>query len=204
MTLSSSNSLPLMEDFYTIQGEGYNAGEAAYFIRLGGCNVGCIWCDVKESWEAEKHPLTNVETIVSRALLFPARTAVVTGGEPLLYDLGEICNGLKNAGFKTYLETSGAYSFSGSWDWICVSPKKFMAPLQEILDKADELKIIIYNKSDFDWAEKYSQLVRPACRLFLQPEYSAFNKVMPAIVDYIKQNTKWKISLQMHKIIDVP
>lgn len=196
--------LPLMEDFYTIQGEGQNTGEAAYFIRLGGCDVGCVWCDVKESWDEKKHSLVYPEMIVSRAIKFPSRTAVITGGEPLMYSLDELCDTLIHAGFKTYLETSGAYKLSGTWNWLCVSPKKFKAPLLEILKAADELKIIVFNKSDFNWAEKNASFVKAGCKLFLQPEFSVLEQVIPLIIDYVKDNPQWKISLQTHKIIQVP
>lgn len=193
-----------MEDFYTIQGEGFHAGEAAYFIRLAGCDVGCVWCDVKESWDENSHPVAEVDDILKRALDYPARTVVVTGGEPLLYDLTSLTDAFKHAGYKTCLETSGACPLTGTWDWICVSPKKFKAPLPAVLEKANELKVVIFNTSDFDWAEKHSKLVNTSCMLFLQPEYSVFNKVMPLIVDYVKSFPQWKISVQMHKVISVP
>ena len=202
--LSSGNKLPLMEGFYTIQGEGFHAGEAAYFIRLGGCDVGCVWCDVKDSWDKKKHPLVTVRTIVGHALQHPARSAVITGGEPLQYNLDELCAALKKEQFHTWLETSGAFPLSGSWDWICLSPKKFKAPLAEVVKAADELKIIVYNPSDFKWAEKYKKQVKPSCKLFLQPEYGVFNKVMPMIVDYVKQHPEWRISLQEHKVMSIP
>jgi 7-carboxy-7-deazaguanine synthase len=196
--------LPLMESFYTLQGEGFHQGKAAYFIRLGGCDVGCVWCDVKESWDAEKHPKIPVQTIVEKASEYPGRLAVVTGGEPLMHDCTSLTDALKSAGFSTHIETSGAYPLSGKWDWICLSPKKFKAPLPEILDRADELKVIIYNKSDFEWAEKYAGLVNPKTRLFLQPEWSRAEMVSPLIVEYIKTNPRWEFSLQLHKYIHVP
>ncbi|MEQ8688790.1 MAG: 7-carboxy-7-deazaguanine synthase QueE [Imperialibacter sp.] len=193
-----------MEAFYTIQGEGAFQGHAAYFIRLGGCDVGCIWCDVKESWEAEAHPDTEVAPMVKEALQFPARVAVVTGGEPLMYDLEELTRQLKGNGFRTHIETSGAYPLSGSWDWVCFSPKKFKEPLPEVALAADELKVIVYNKSDFKWAEKYEALVGKKCRLFLQPEWSQQEKVTPLIIDYIKANPQWQVSLQVHKYLNIP
>ncbi|WP_416867142.1 MAG: 7-carboxy-7-deazaguanine synthase QueE [Imperialibacter sp.] len=193
-----------MEAFYTIQGEGAFQGHAAYFIRLGGCDVGCMWCDVKESWEASAHPDTEVARIVKDASHFPARVAVVTGGEPLMYDLGELTRQLKDKGFRTHIETSGAYPLSGHWDWVCFSPKKFREPLPEVAKAADELKVIVYNKSDFKWAEKYEALVDKNCRLFLQPEWSQQEKVTPLIIDYIKANPQWQVSLQVHKYLNIP
>ncbi len=193
-----------MEAFYTLQGEGAFQGHAAYFIRLGGCDVGCHWCDVKESWEASGHPVVNVASIASEAASFPARMAVVTGGEPLMYELGPLTDELKKHDFRTHIETSGAYPLSGTWDWICFSPKKFKEPLPEVAEKAHELKVIIYNKSDFAWAEKNAALVSTNCRLFLQPEWSQQEKVLPLIIDYIKQNPRWQISLQVHKYMNIP
>jgi 7-carboxy-7-deazaguanine synthase len=195
---------PVMESFYTIQGEGYHQGKAAYFIRLGGCDVGCVWCDVKESWEASKHPLQSINEIVSAASAWPGRMAVITGGEPLMHNLSALTNALHEAGFQTNIETSGAWPVSGSWDWICLSPKKFKAPLPEILPLASELKVVVFNKSDFEWAEKYAALVSPSCKLFLQPEWSKSTTVTPLIIDYIKDNPRWEFSLQLHKYIHVP
>jgi organic radical activating enzyme len=197
-------SLPVMEAFYTIQGEGFHQGKAAYFIRLGGCDVGCFWCDVKESWDAGKHPLNTIEQIIGKAKLYPAKLAVITGGEPLMHNLEELTESLQHNGFVTNIETSGAYKLSGKWDWICLSPKKFKPPLPEILSKADELKIIIYNQADFAWAEKYAMMVSPKCKLYLQPEWDRAHVVIPLIVDYIKKNPKWELSLQIHKYINVP
>jgi 7-carboxy-7-deazaguanine synthase len=193
-----------MEAFYTIQGEGAYQGHAAYFIRLGGCDVGCVWCDVKESWEAANHPDTPVGQIVMEAAQFPARVAVVTGGEPLMYDLRELTAQLRTAGFRTHIETSGAYPLSGTWDWVCFSPKKFKEPLPDVAAAADELKVIVYNKSDFKWAEKYQKLVGDSCRLFLQPEWSQQEKMLPMIIDYVKANPQWQISLQVHKYMNIP
>lgn len=196
--------LPVMEHFYTIQGEGYHQGRAAYFIRLGGCDVGCVWCDVKDSWDASKHPLLNVESLKSEVKETPAEIVVVTGGEPLMHNLDELTRELKAAGLKTHIETSGAYPLSGHWDWICVSPKKFKAPLPEILPLANELKIVVFNKSDFDWAEKYAEEVSSTCKLYLQPEWDKAAEMTPLIIDYIKSNPKWELSLQLHKYINVP
>jgi organic radical activating enzyme len=195
---------PVMEAFYTLQGEGYHQGKAAYFVRLGGCDVGCVWCDVKESWDGGKHPLQSIDAIVAGASAFPGRMAVVTGGEPLMHNLDELTNALHAAGFATNIETSGAWPVSGSWDWICLSPKKFKAPLPEILPLANELKVVIFNKSDFEWAEKYAALVSPHCKLYLQPEWSKSGTITPLIIDYIKENPKWEFSLQLHKYIHVP
>jgi organic radical activating enzyme len=193
-----------MEAFYTLQGEGFHQGKAAYFIRLAGCDVGCVWCDVKESWDEELYPLQTIEEIVNKAKQNPARLAVITGGEPTLHNLEKLTAALKSEGFSTNIETSGSSPLTGKWDWICLSPKKFKAPLEEILDKANELKIIIFNKSDFQWAEKYAAKVSSDCKLYLQPEWSKSEKVNPLIIDYIKENPKWELSLQIHKYINVP
>jgi 7-carboxy-7-deazaguanine synthase len=199
-----NTALPVMEAFYTIQGEGYHQGRAAYFIRLGGCDVGCVWCDVKESWEAEKHPLVPIEDIVGQAKDHQGRLAVVTGGEPLMHDCTQLTTALHKAGFTTNIETSGSSPLSGEWDWICLSPKKFKAPLPEILPLANELKVVVFNKSDFAWAEKYASLVSPGCKLYLQPEWEKSAVVTPMIIEYIKDNPKWEFSLQIHKYINVP
>ena len=204
ITQNKVGLLPVMEAFYTIQGEGFHQGKAAYFIRLGGCDVGCVWCDVKESWDASKHPLLKIDAIVENAAQFPGRLAVVTGGEPLMHDCTELTAALRQAGFMTNIETSGAYSLSGEWDWICLSPKKFKPPVPEILRKADELKVVIYNKSDFDWAEKYSREVSNGCKLYLQPEWERSSQMTPLIIEYIKQHPQWEFSLQLHKYIKVP
>lgn len=198
------HSLPLMEMYYTIQGEGQHTGKPAFFIRLGGCDVGCVWCDVKESWNAENHPAASIKKMVAEAAAHPSRFAVITGGEPCMYNLASLCNELHKKKFTIALETSGAYSIRGKFDWICVSPKKFKFPLRQNLRKADELKVIVYNKSDFQWAEKNAENVNSDCKLFLQPEYSVFERVMPQIIQYVKQNPRWKISLQTHKILRVP
>jgi 7-carboxy-7-deazaguanine synthase len=193
-----------MEQFYTLQGEGYHQGRAAYFIRLGGCDVGCVWCDVKESWDAEKHPVTSIRDIIAEVKKTPAEIVVITGGEPLMYNLDALTGELKAAGLKTHIETSGAWPLSGKWDWICLSPKKFKAPLPEIIPYANELKIVVFNKSDFAWAEKYADLASPACKLYLQPEWSKATEITPLIVDYIMLHPKWELSLQIHKYINVP
>jgi 7-carboxy-7-deazaguanine synthase len=196
--------LPLMESFYTIQGEGFHQGKAAYFIRLAGCDVGCPWCDVKESWNKDQYGLRSVSQIVKDANQHTARIAVITGGEPTMYQLDELTATLHSEGFQTHIETSGCYPLTGSWNWICLSPKKFKPPLPAILPEADELKIIIYNKSDFRWAEKYAAMVRPDCKLYLQPEWSRSDSVISLIVDYIKEHPEWELSLQIHKYIHVP
>ncbi|MFN6946744.1 MAG: 7-carboxy-7-deazaguanine synthase QueE [Cytophagaceae bacterium] len=193
-----------MEDFYTIQGEGFHQGKAAYFIRLGGCDVGCHWCDVKESWDAEKHPLTSVKDILYKALPFPSRTVVVTGGEPLMYNLAPLTKIFHDKGYKMNIETSGAYPITGIWDWICFSPKKFKEPLAEIYPVAHELKVIIFNKTDLKWAEEHAAKVSPHCRLFLQPEWGKQDEVLPFIIEYVKKHPRWRISLQVHKYMDIP
>jgi 7-carboxy-7-deazaguanine synthase len=201
---SPITSLPVMEHFYTIQGEGFHQGKAAYFIRLGGCDVGCVWCDVKESWDAEKHPKMKVESLKQKIKETPAEIVVVTGGEPLMHNLDELTKELQAAGLKTNIETSGAHPLSGSWDWICLSPKKFKAPLPEITPLANELKIVVFNKTDFDWAEKYAAIVSPGCKLYLQPEWDKAAEMTPLIIEYIKAHPKWELSLQIHKYINVP
>ena len=193
-----------MEAFYTLQGEGFHQGKAAYFIRLAGCDVGCVWCDVKESWDEGLYPLQSIDDIVLKAKENPSRLAVITGGEPTLYNLEMLTSELKREGFSTNIETSGSSPLTGTWDWICLSPKKFKPPLPAILKKANELKIIVFNKSDFLWAEKYAAEVSDSCRLYLQPEWSKSEIVTPWIIDYIKQNPNWQLSLQIHKYINVP
>jgi organic radical activating enzyme len=204
MESTQQEMLPVMEAFYTIQGEGHWQGHAAYFIRLGGCDVGCVWCDVKESWDVNAHPKVAIADIVAQALQHPARIAVITGGEPLMHKLDGLTAALKAVGFRTHIETSGAHSFSGTWDWVCFSPKKFMAPKPEIYAQANELKVIVYNKSDFDFAEKFAALVPPDCRLLLQPEWDKSAQMMPLIVDYVKEHPQWQISLQTHKFMAIP
>jgi 7-carboxy-7-deazaguanine synthase len=196
--------LPVMEDFYTLQGEGYHQGKAAYFIRLGGCDVGCVWCDVKDSWDASKHPKFKVESLKLKVLETPAKLVVITGGEPLMHNLNELTSALKAAGLQTNIETSGAHPLSGTWDWICLSPKKFKAPLADILPMANELKVVVFNKSDFEWAETYARQMNPQCKLYLQPEWDKAAIATPLIIEYIKANPKWELSLQLHKYINVP
>lgn len=197
-------TLPVMESFYTIQGEGFHQGKAAYFIRLGGCDVGCVWCDVKDSWDADKHPQLEIADMVQEAAAHPGRIAVITGGEPLMHNLDGLTKALHKAGFRNHIETSGSSPVSGSWDWITLSPKKFKAPLPEACKQAHELKIVVYNKSDFAWAEKYAALVGKQCKLYLQPEWSRAAEMTPHIIDYVKDNPQWQISLQVHKYINVP
>lgn len=193
-----------MEAFYTLQGEGFHQGRAAYFIRLGGCDVGCVWCDVKDSWDASKYPQLSIDDIVAEAKKYPGRLAVITGGEPLMHPLDELTHSLKAEGFETNIETSGSSPLSGDWDWICLSPKKFKAPLPDIIPLAHELKVVIFNKHDFEWAETYAAQVNPNCKLYLQPEWDKAEKVLPLIIDYIKANPQWELSLQTHKYINVP
>jgi organic radical activating enzyme len=202
--IKESVLLPVMEHFYTLQGEGFHQGRAAYFIRLGGCDVGCVWCDVKDSWDADKHPKYSIDQLVATVKETPSEIVVITGGEPLMHNLDELTKALQQAGLQTNIETSGAHPLSGSWNWICLSPKKFKAPLPGILPHAHELKVVIFNKSDFDWAEKYAALVSPSCKLYLQPEWDKAAQVTPLIVEYIKANPKWELSLQLHKYIHVP
>jgi len=196
--------LPVMEHFYTLQGEGFHQGRAAYFIRLSGCDVGCVWCDVKDSWDTGKYPLRSIDYLISEIKKTPAKIVVITGGEPLMHDLSELTKQLQQRGYETNLETSAAYSLSGSWNWICVSPKKFKAPLPEILPKADELKVVIFNQSDFAWAEKYAKQVSSKCKLYLQPEWDKAPQMTPLIIEYIKAHPQWELSLQIHKYINVP
>jgi 7-carboxy-7-deazaguanine synthase len=193
-----------MEAFYTIQGEGTHTGKAAYFIRLGGCDVGCHWCDVKESWDAASHPQQAIEDIVAAASAYPARMAVVTGGEPLMHNLDALTAALQAAGFATNIETSGVHPLSGHWDWVCFSPKKFKEPHHSIYKAAHELKVIVYNQSDFEFAEQHAKLVSSDCVLFLQPEWSRVQEMTPFIVEYLKRNPQWRISLQTHKYLNIP
>ncbi len=201
--MNKGEMLPLMEAFYSIQGEGFHTGKAAYFIRIGGCDVGCHWCDVKESWDANLHPPTGTDSIVSDAKVY-ANTVVVTGGEPLMWSLDYLTNCLQKSNIRTHIETSGAYKLSGKWDWICLSPKKTKLPLKNIYSLADELKIIISNKHDFKFAEEQAKKVTKKCELFLQPEWSKRAIMTPLIVDYVMNNPKWKISLQTHKYLNIP
>lgn len=208
----ATQALPVMEHFYTLQGEGFHQGRAAYFIRLGGCDVGCVWCDVKDSWDANAHPKMTVDEIVDAVIQNSSptgrdRTAalvVITGGEPLMHNLDELTKALHANGFETNIETSGAHPLSGEWNWICLSPKKFKAPLPEVVPFANELKVVVFNQSDFNWAEKYAAQVSPSCKLYLQPEWDKAATVTPMIIDYIKQHPQWELSLQIHKYINVP
>lgn len=202
--IATGTHLPIMESFYTLQGEGFHQGKAAWFIRLAGCDVGCVWCDVKESWNEDEHPVRSVDELVAEACQQPGRIAVITGGEPTLYPLGPLTEALKKEGFATHIETSGAHPLTGTWDWVCLSPKKFKPPLDDIFQHTDELKVIVFNKSDFDWAEKYAALVPEKCKLYLQPEWSKREVMIPKIVDYIQNNPKWELSMQIHKYIGVP
>lgn len=193
-----------MEAFYTIQGEGRFMGHAAYFIRLGGCDVGCHWCDVKESWDAAAHPVYGIDQLVLEASQHPARLAVITGGEPLMYNCAPLTEALQHAGFRTHVETSGAYDPTGVWNWITLSPKKFKMPTAAALAAADELKVVIYNRSDFAWAESFVPQLKPGCTLLMQPEWSRQNLMLPQIIDYVKDNPQWQISLQTHKFMQIP
>jgi 7-carboxy-7-deazaguanine synthase len=203
MGVEKGELLPLMEEFYTIQGEGFHTGTAAYFIRVGGCDVGCHWCDVKESWNAALHPPTSVDIIVANAKKY-ADTVVVTGGEPLTWDMTLLTQRLREHNFRIHIETSGAYPLSGTWDWICLSPKKNKLPQQSVYEKANELKCIIHNKHDFIFAEEQAAKVNPDAILFLQPEWSKREQMTPLIVDYVMQNPKWRVSLQTHKYLNIP
>ncbi|MBD8491237.1 7-carboxy-7-deazaguanine synthase QueE [Echinicola sp. CAU 1574] len=203
-SIEKGTMLPVMESFYTIQGEGSFTGCPAYFIRLGGCDVGCVWCDVKESWEAGKWPVQTIDAIVEGALQYPGRLVVITGGEPLMYDLDPLTSLLKEKGFTINIETSGTHPFSGHFDWVCFSPKKFKAPHESIFGKADELKVIVFHKSDFVFAEKHAEKVRKDCRKLLQPEWSKSEKYTSEIINYVKNHPDWNISLQTHKFMDIP
>jgi 7-carboxy-7-deazaguanine synthase len=198
------NALPLVEEFFSLQGEGYQTGRAAYFIRLGGCDIGCSWCDSRFSWNPRIHPLVDTDLLIEHVIDSGADSVVITGGEPLMWNLDQLCIGLKRKNISTFIETSGAYPLSGKWDWICMSPKKNMPPLIGLCDVADELKVIIQDIDDFEWAEKNKLLVRESCRLFLQPEWSRFEEIVPSIVGYIKRNPEWRMSLQVHKYMHIP
>lgn len=202
--LDNGELLPVMEMFYSIQGEGYNTGKAAYFVRIGGCDVGCHWCDVKESWDASVHPLTSIGDILKNILQQKALSVVITGGEPLMYNLDLLCTLLKENHIDIFLETSGTYPLSGSFDWICLSPKRQMMPRKDMLQLADELKVIVFTEADFHWAEQNVPGVKSKCKLYLQPEWSKYDKILPGIVDYILANPHWMISLQSHKFMNIP
>lgn len=195
---------PLMEKFYTIQGEGYHTGKPAFFIRLAGCDVGCVWCDVKDSWEASASNLIAVNDLLKDVAESKTPNVVITGGEPAAYNLTTLTNALSAKGYKVWLETSGAYPLYGNFDWICVSPKKFKPPMDSVLQKASELKVVVFNESDFEWAEENASKVSDTAKLFLQPEYSRLDRVMPGIIDYVKRNPQWSISLQTHKYLNIP
>ncbi len=201
---SGGRLLPLVEDFYTIQGEGFHAGKPAYFIRLGGCDVGCRWCDAKSTWNARLYPPVPVDDIVARAASFPARAVVVTGGEPLIYPLGYLTGRLREAGMEIFLETSGSHPLSGVFDWICLSPKRNQPPLEDIYRHADELKVIVESEEDFAWAEQNAALTEEGCLLLLQPEWSRYEKIIGPAVEYAKRNPRWNISIQAHKFMHIP
>lgn len=196
--------LPVMEDFYTIQGEGFHQGRAAYFIRLGGCEVRCVWCDVKDSWDVNAHPKIEVEVIADKAKASGTEICVITGGEPSMHNLQVLTDVLKDKGLRTHIETSGAYPITGTWDWICFSPKKFKPPHPSVPAQANELKVVIFHKSDFAWAEDFAKQVGPDCKLYLQPEWSKENDILPQLIEYVKKNPQWQISLQVHKYMNIP
>ena len=202
--LGEGRILPIMEEFYTIQGEGFHTGKAAYFIRIGGCDVGCHWCDVKESWDASVHPLVEVDSVVKSAVSQPARTIVITGGEPLMFNLDYLTELLGQNGLTVHIETSGAHNFSGKFDWVCLSPKKNCPPQPKYYEIANELKVIIYNRHDFEWAKQHAENVSKSCMLYLQPEWSKREQLMPEIVDFVMKNPEWNISLQSHKYMNIP
>lgn len=202
--VNSGDYLPLMEHFNTVQGEGFHSGKAAYFLRLGGCDIGCTWCDVKESWDAAVHPQVHVSTMLDFIVAEKANTCVVTGGEPMLHQLAPLTTLLHNNQIQLHVETSGAYPISGQWDWVTVSPKRFKKPFPEVLAKANELKVVIYHPNDFRWAEENAALVNENCVLYLQPEWSKSEEVIPLMVEYVKQHPKWMISLQIHKFMNIP
>lgn len=202
--LQNGKLLPLVEEFYTLQGEGYHTGKAAYFIRIGGCDVGCSWCDAKFTWNPKSFPPVKVDLIVDNAHKFPAKVVVVTGGEPSLYPLDYLCKKLKDNGFQTHIETSGAHPLTGQWDWICLSPKPQQPPAKGVHMQADELKVIISEKKDIEWAEENARKVKSTCKLYLQPEWSVYNSITPIIVDYAMANPQWQVSLQAHKFMHIP
>ena len=203
LLLEKGESLPIMESFYTIQGEGFHKGTASYFIRIGGCDVGCHWCDVKESWDENDHPIIAVKEIVKKSLE-SSDCVIVTGGEPLMWNMNPLTNELKKFNKKTHIETSGAHPLTGDWDWICLSPKKAKLPIEDAYNYADELKIIIYNNHDFIFAEEQAKKVNKNAILYLQPEWGKREKMMPLMVEFVKKNPKWKLSLQTHKYLNIP
>jgi len=200
----SGKVLPLVEDFYTIQGEGFHSGKPAYFIRIGGCDVCCNWCDVKISWNSKFHPAVDTDEIIRKALQTPAKAVVVTGGEPFIYQLDYLCTELKRNGISTFVETSGSHPHSGIWDWICLSPKKNKPPLEAIFPLANELKVIIEKDLDFSWAEENRKNISPDCKLFLQPEWSVYESIISKVADYVMLHPDWNISLQSHKFMHIP
>lgn len=200
----SGRLLPVMEMFYSLQGEGHNTGKPAAFVRIGGCDVGCHWCDVKEAWDATLHPLTRIDDITDYVASFPASAVVITGGEPLSYNLDPLCAALKQKDITIFVETCGAYPLSGRYDWICLSPKRNQPPLPEMLHMADELKVIVHRQADLQWAEKNALLVKEKCLLYLQPEWSKYHEILPVIVDFVKNNPRWMVSLQAHKFMNIP
>lgn len=202
--LDGGAKLPLVEDFYTIQGEGFHAGKPAYFIRLGGCDVGCSWCDAKYTWNPSAYPPVPIETVVERAAACAAQAIVITGGEPLLYPLAPLTDALRARGLEIFLETSGSHPFSGEFDWVCLSPKMKQPPLEEAFARADELKVIVQSESDFEWAERNAAKVGEGCRLYLQPEWSVYERITPAVVEYVKSHPKWNVSVQVHKFMNIP
>jgi len=203
-TLTESKTIPIMETFDTLQGEGYHTGSAAFFIRTGGCDVGCVWCDVKESWDAGLHPDATVAQIIDKVNKSAASIVVVTGGEPLMYNLDLLTSSIQAIEKRTHIETAGVYPITGIWNWICFSPKKFKAPLEDFYQLSNELKIVIYHSSDFKWAEGHAQKMNPNAKLYLQPEWSKRSVIMPQIIDYVKHNPNWRVSLQTHKYLDIP
>lgn len=202
--IAAGTHLPLMDEFYTIQGEGKNAGQAAYFIRLAGCDVGCVWCDVKDSWDASGYPVIDVIEMAQKAKNTGAQQVVITGGEPAMYNLVALTQAIKDLGMLTLIETSGAYPLTGTWDWVCLSPKKFKKPVDSIMPLAHELKVVVFNKTDFQWAEDHASKVSDDCKLYLQPEWDKSETMLPLIIDFVKTNPQWGISLQLHKFMEIP
>ena len=202
--VDTTSVLPVMEFFYTIQGEGFYSGRAAYFVRLAGCDVGCVWCDVKESWNLNEHPLLSIDFIEKEVLESGTDFVVITGGEPAMYDLTTLITRLKSHSIEIAIETSGTYSLLGEIDWYCFSPKKFKEPIEEAFTKANELKVIISHPSEFEWAENHALKLATDCKLYLQPEWSKQERFLPLIIDYVKKHPKWRISLQTHKFMNIP
>lgn len=203
-TTTNGEILPVMESFYTLQGEGFHAGRAAYFVRLSGCDVGCVWCDVKESWETRNDQMKSIDEIVQIIVTYPSKFVVLTGGEPAMYNLSSLISKLKDNKMYIAIETSGVYSLNGDVDWYTFSPKKFKKPCEEAYTRANELKVIIYNKTDFKWALEHQKKVNSNCLLYLQPEWSKLEEMTPLLVEFIKENPNWKLSLQNHKYINIP